>query len=252
MTEDDLLTLQAALDGELDAAGMSTFETRLVREPQLASAWARHRALQSAIRDKLGSERAPETLRARIRSLVPRVVQSSPRPWLAMAASLALGAALGGGAMKLASAPPDDFAAALASAYSRARLADHAFDVASSDRHVVKPWLAGKVPGAAAAPDLSTQGFTLVGARVEVVDGEPVATLAYRLREHAIELTQARSMGRVSTPHRSSKLGLSIEEWADADRRFAAVSDLPTADLANFAENFRNLSAADRERSAAP
>ncbi len=73
----------------------------------------------------------------------------------ALAASLLLGAiGYGGGLLPTGNAPPqapprDE--RALASAFMRAQISGQSVDIASSDRHVVKPWLAGRAPLATAA-----------------------------------------------------------------------------------------------------
>ena len=59
-SEDPTLLLHAALDGELDAAGMIEIERRLAADPALAAEYARLVALRDAIR-----ARAPRVERAR-------------------------------------------------------------------------------------------------------------------------------------------------------------------------------------------
>src|SRR6476660_103560 len=54
------------------------------------------------------------------------------------------------------------------------------------DRHTVKPWFAGKLAFAPKVVDLSTQGFPLVGARIDVIGLEPVASLVYSKVKHQI------------------------------------------------------------------
>ncbi len=181
--EDQILQLQAALDGELDAAGMLAFERACAADPQLAAEFARFKALDSALRRAAPIEPAPPELRARMAALAAPPKQSwrerfsipgfSAAPWPAMAASLLLGVIAGAGALSLrAPAPivpsPDQ---ALVSAFVRTQIGGQSVDIVSSDRHVVKPWLAGRAPLAVAALDLASSGFPLAGGRVEVIDG---------------------------------------------------------------------------------
>jgi anti-sigma factor RsiW len=60
-------------------------------------------------------------------------------------------------------------------------------DVPSSDHHTVKPWFNGKLAFAPVVPDLGSQGYPLVGARVDVVGLEPAATLVYSRGKHLIQ-----------------------------------------------------------------
>ena len=105
--DDPTLLLNAALDGELDAAGALDVERRLAADPALAAEYARLAALRDAIRTRLPRERAPDALRARVIAMAQTPSQIKPttprRSWLQveryrpLAASLVLGVALGAG-----------------------------------------------------------------------------------------------------------------------------------------------------------
>ena len=56
--EDRSLLLHAALDGELDAAGVIEMERLLAVDPELAEEYARLKALRETIRAKAPRERA--------------------------------------------------------------------------------------------------------------------------------------------------------------------------------------------------
>ena len=59
-------------------------------------------------------------------------------------------------------------------------------DVASSDRDTVQPWLAERLGFLAPAAVPSVAEVTLVGARLDSLDGHPVAAVVYRLRDHVV------------------------------------------------------------------
>ena len=269
MTErhsDDLtLLLHAALDGELDAAGAMDVEGRLAADPALAAEYGRLAALRDAIRTRLPRDRAPDALRARVIAMAkaPSQIKTAPRrSWLQveryrpLAASLVLGVALGAGAYGLFehSSADDDVQRALVAGFIRGRLSGQTVDIATSDRHTVKPWFGGKIAEATTVVDLKTDGFPLVGGRVDVVGETPVATLIYQRREHQIALTEmpASSAAASSEPRRETRNGYSILEWTEGGRVYAAVSDLPPAELDVFSAAFRRAAAAEREDTPKP
>ena len=83
---------------------------------------------------------------------------------------------------------PEVLVTALVDTHVRSLMADHLTDVPSSDHHTVKPWFAGKVPFAPNVPELQTQGFPLIGGRVEFVAGHTAAALVYGRGLHKINL----------------------------------------------------------------
>lgn len=260
---DDLL-IHAAIDGELDAAAMVAFEARLAAEPALAAEYDRLVALHEAIRARAPRPKAPDALRARVLAMADvDVLKPKPlkRPvWRftpqygALAASLVLGVALGAGAVGLIpSTTEDPVERAVVAGYVRGRLVDQSFDVASSDRHTVKPWFAHKLAGATTVLDLKTDGFPLVGGRIDVVGATPIATLIYQRREHQIALSETPGSGDASSASRdSTRDGYALHEWSDRGRRYVAISDLPPAELDAFGEAFRRAAEAEREEPAKP
>jgi anti-sigma factor RsiW len=244
------LLLNAALDGELDAAGMLKIDQRRAADPEFAARYARLEALRAAINRHAPREAASEALRARIAAMA-QAPQGATRPqrtpwWQALAAALAIGLALGAGADRLLEARrPADATSAVVASYIRSRLSGQPVDVATNDRHNVKPWLAGKIGEGTTVVDLSKDGFALVGGRVDVVDATPVATLVYQIREHFIDVTQwPEPSGGAARERRD---GFTVLRWSDPAHAYAAVSDLPPAELESFAAAFRKAAAAESE-----
>ena len=250
--EETILKMQAALDGELDAAGMLDFERACAADPELAAQFARLKTLDGALHRVLPIEAAPESLRARVAALAAppkpaRRIRIFDAPLRAMAASLLVGVLVGYGAFapRPGGVSEDQ---ALVSAFMRTQIGGQSVDIVSSDRHVVKPWLAGRAPLAVAALDLTSAGFPLAGGRVEAVDGKIVPTLVYRRREHRIDVTELALTGGGDKSVRLSRLdGYHLAHWSDSDRAYVAVTDLPESELAEFVALFRAAANGERE-----
>lgn len=263
---DRTLLLNAALDGELDAAGMIEIEAKLAADPALAAEYARLVALRDAIRARIPRQSAPESLRARVASMTPTASRAPPiaprrlrlpdAPYRSLAASLMLGIALGAGIYGLIASPPadDEVQRAIVGSFIRGRLSGQPVDVATSDRHTVKPWLAGKIASATTVLDLAADGFRLVGGRIDVVGRTPVPTLVYQRREHLIALSEmpAPRGDDSSQPRRATRDGYSLLRWTDKGRFYMAVSDLPPAELDAFGAAFRRAAAVEREETPKP
>ena len=115
------------------------------------------------------------------------------------------------------------------------------FDVASSDRHTVKPWLANRTTVSGTIVDLAPEGFPLVGGPVTIVDRVPTPTLAYRHNEHVVAVTElpvdakpARETNGIETIN-----GYHVARWSDANLAYVAVSDMDEKALGEFVEAFR-------------
>lgn len=245
------LLLHALVDGELDAATSLALERRLAQDPALAAEHARIVALQEAIRG-LPRPELGDAFRARIGALGSRA-GTAERPagprfgafgWRALAASILVTAVLASGLTRwtLTRGMPDDVVAAIASGHRRSLLAASPVDVASSDRHTVKPWLDARIGLSPAAPDLAKDGFSLLGGRVEVIGDKPVPALVYKHREHLITLLAApQSSGTASAPVAAERSagGFSLLRWADGAFSYWAISDTDRATLEDFVKRFR-------------
>ena len=142
---DDRLWLNAYIDGELDPAHALEFEQRLAADPALAADHARIAALRGAIRERVPREQASPQLRRRVAALA----RPQPAPgWRALAASVAVAFVAGSAATYVALGPggQEPVAPLVVASHMRSLMASQPIDVASSDRHTVKPWFNGKLP----------------------------------------------------------------------------------------------------------
>ena len=121
----------------------------------------------------------------------------------------------------------------LVSGHLRAMQPGHLIDVASSDRHTVKPWFEGKLDFAPPVADFAAGGFVLEGGRLDVIGGRRVAVLVYRRDKHPINLFIWPEPGLTETA--ATRDGFALRRWQRDGLGFHAISDVDPAELAAFA-----------------
>jgi len=255
--DDPTLLVHAYLDGELDPAHALEIERQFAADPALAAERERVEALRRLIEEKLPREAPPANLVRRIEAAIatPRTSArfasrlSSHPTWRALAASVLLALFLGSGSTWFVLRPsPGPIPAGttadmVVASHLRALMAPQPIDVASSDRHTVKPWFNGRIPEAPRVIDLANAGFALVGGRIDVIGRVPVPTLVYRIRQHLISLTALpASAAAPMTVGLRNIAGYNTLTWTDNGLTYWAVSDVAAADLETFAKAFREAS----------
>jgi anti-sigma factor RsiW len=249
--EDPTVLVHAYLDGELDSANALAIERRMASDPVLAAERDRILALRQLIRERLPREGAPPALRSRVERAVGlsgSATPARPRPhsqpsWRSLAASVLVTAMVASGSTFLITAQrptPDVVTEEVVSGHMRALMAPQPTDVASSDRHTVKPWFNGRIPESPRVVDLAARGFPLVGGRLDVVDRKPVPTLVYHRNKHVISLTAIQAAGRPNAaPARLATDGYNVVRWTEDGVTYFAISDLGAAELDTFVQLFR-------------
>jgi anti-sigma factor RsiW len=241
--DNDELQLNAYCDGELDPVSANEFERRLATDESLKSQYARLLSLRQAVRS-LPQFDMPPGLEARIKSSLDverpsNVTVLRQRSWSfqALAAAAVFGAVIASSVMMTMDqyGQRENVASQAVAGHIRSLLAPQPFDIASSDRHTVKPWFTARLPASPQVPDLAAQGFALQGGRVDVVGHDPVATVVYKHAAHTVSLTTLRPGQTVSE---QTIAGYNVRSWGDGDFTYVAVSDLPSADLATFQRAF--------------
>ena len=252
------------LDGELDPITSQTIEQHLRDCPNCDQAYKTHGSLIRVIGNATPYYKAPAELRERIQSslrdeiadlptrnvaqdtqaLFPR---REPRPrailwetswnWLALAAAIIFAAIIAFTLVPRLQRPGADqfLATQLIASHVRSLMANHLTDVASSDQHTVKPWLDAKLDFAPPVVDLASEGFPLIGGRLDYLDNRPVAALVYQRRKHFINVFVWPGEAAATRPAMAmSHQGYQLVHWADPDFNYWAVSDVSANDLQTF------------------
>ena len=114
-------------------------------------------------------------------------------------------------------------------------------EIASSDRHTVKPWFQGRLDYAPPVLDLADSGFPLVGGRIEHVQGNAVATLVFKRNQHVINLFVWPANNERAV-RRDTVRGFNVVHWADSSMQYWLVSDVERIELERFAQAWREKS----------
>jgi anti-sigma factor RsiW len=234
--------LHAFADDELDLVTARQMDEHMQSCPACGGALAAARAVKTATANPALYHRAPAALRAQVMGSMPIVPPSARRDgrrlWVTQSiAAVLLLAVIGGWLITNRAGRIDADSQAVLIAHVRSmQLPEHQIDVASSDRHTVKPWIDGKLDYAPPVYQLADQGFPLVGGRLDYLHDRAVAALVYHRGQHVINLFIWPAESGQST---LSRQGYTLIRWSDGGMTFWAVSDVNAGDLQRFVDAFR-------------
>ena len=264
------------LDGELDARNTAEVQAHLAACPGCQRRYEAQQSLSSNLRRLDLAYAAPASLRNRINAALeaemsaeadapstvtaprtamasrtptaaaaavgtsPRAGRGRPRQWFLWAGwpvALAASALLATVLLQQRSLEAND----IVGAHVRSLLANHLYDVVSTDHHTVKPWFAGKIDFSPPVPDLSSRGFELVGGRLDYVRGQPVAAVIYRKHGHIINvLAGLPGHDLEKLPQDGHVQGYSLRSWRQAGLDLVAVSDIDPRELVSLQQGFES------------
>lgn len=237
-------------DGELDAARNLEIERHLEECVACSTIERESGALAEAITLRARRFEAPAALHQQVmanlraeageRRVLPFPQKQKWVVW-AIAALVLAGVFLTGVLIPRRDADQQDLLTkAIVASHVRSLMADHLADVASTDRHTVKPWFNGKLAFSPPVFDLAKEGFPLVGGRIDYFDQHPVAALVFGRDKHIINLfiwpTNATRHEKLTTGKTISASGYHLVHWIDEEMNFCAVSDLNAPELRQFAK----------------
>lgn len=254
------ILLHALIDGELDAGHAREVEAHIAGCASCTAEFAAYRTMREAIASADLRYTATASLRQRLDAAL---AQPSPAPVsnvtpLASRRSVLRGFALGSAVSALAATGlfaivlrNDDqqlIESEIVSAHLRSLQPGHLIDVVSTDQHTVKPWFNGKLDVSPPVIDLTAQGFTLIGGRLDYVDARAIGAVVYKRRAHVINLFVAQTSSTVRKPAKIETIqGFNIRSWSDRGLNYWAVSDIGVDELNEFGEKFEAATQVNKE-----
>lgn len=246
--EEAEVLLNALIDGELDAGHAREVERHIAGCARCSAAVAAYRQMSEAVAAADLRYTAPPRLRQRIEAALPKAPASNVQPMptrrgvlrgFALGSAVSAIAATGLVAVIVREDELQRVQSEIVSAHLRSLQAGHLTDVVSTDQHTVKPWFNGKLDVSPPVIDLTAQGFTLIGGRLDYVDARAIGAVVYKRRAHIINLFVAQTS---NTEHRAAKIetlqGFNIRCWRDRGLNYWAISDLGADELSEFGEKF--------------
>jgi anti-sigma factor RsiW len=249
MCNDARLLLHAYLDDELDAAQSVAITRHMQGCATCAASYADFAQLHKAMAQPSLYRRAPEALREQWETPKHGTSPAMARPHRGLV-GLAMAAGFVGALLLVApmwlyvlhprTADTNLIADEAVSSHIRSMQQQHLMDVVSTDQHTVKPWFEGKLDFSPRVKDLASEGFPLIGGRLDALDGHSVAALVYKRRLHVINLYQWPSTSAPSTQDITQWHGYTVIRWTSSNMQYVAVSDVNEGDLRQFVLAFEN------------
>jgi anti-sigma factor (TIGR02949 family) len=250
--------LSAYVDGEASMLQGHSVKRHLQNCPDCAAAYGDMLGLRSRIRAEVPRYSAPPELRARVLATLDAVRASTPAPvqprsgrerwrWLsggALAGCAATVLAWVVGTTVVDWRANEDLAVEAVSMHVRATLGNQQIQVASSDRHTVKPWLSARLDYSPPVRDFAQDGFALIGGRIDYLDRHPVATLVYRVRNHTIDVYVRPETARAPPSGLRTIRGFNVAHATGSGMDWLAVSDVNPEELAAFVRKLARESGA--------
>ena len=249
-SDDELIRLRLG-----DTAARAALRALAAAHPEIAERladWDRQDRALRALYDPAAEEPLPEPLRRPLVRSAPRPPRTAfPADWRRLAAALALVGFGGGGGFLLARTLPGAAPAGLPAEAFRA-FATYSVEVAhpvevraEAGAHLTT-WLSRRVGEEIRPPDLSADGFQLVGGRVLPAATGNAAMLMYEdASGQRVTLYITRAPSRQKTDLRSASQGNADGYWwVEGDLGCVVAGEIPRAKLHRLAsDSYRQLGA---------
>lgn len=247
--DESLKLIDAYVDHELDLNSATAVEEHAAKCEKCSQALEQNLALKKAFKNEQLYKVAPDQLRARIANAIAQEnktkLSSYPSiqrkkismSWLSFGMSLASVAILAFTLSFQLAKPSEDMEISneVLSSHVRSLMEGHLADVVSTDQHTVKPWFSGRLDYSPPVVDLSSQGYPLIGGRLDYIGHKPVATLIYKRYKHIINVYvwPGAELAKTQT---SSFEGFNLIKIDKGEMIFWIVSDLNAEELKAFSK----------------
>jgi anti-sigma factor RsiW len=240
--------LHGYLDDELDVVSSRALTQHLQACPVCTQVYETQRALRRALRTSALSFTPPPSLQKQVRAAVRRASRADRHPlwstWGGLSAAMATAIVVfliwSGGLVPLRSPVDEHVLQDVIAGHIRSLMVNHLTDVLSADQHTVKPWFEGQVDFGPPVPDLTAQGFPLVGGRLDYLDNHPVAALVYKRQQHVINLfVWPAPRGATRPASTVTRHGYNLVQWTTAGMTYWAISTLNVQEMQTFAQEIQ-------------
>jgi anti-sigma factor RsiW len=251
--EESARLIDAYLDGELDLATCVRIEEHLGECPACREKLESRQVLTALVAEEAPRHVASPFLATRIRAALraegsagQHAESPAASPWWSFLSLRWIYSGVGGALAVVAvtlfftlQAGFSDLAQEGINDHVRSLQVNHLMDVASTDQHTVKPWFAGKLDFSPQVIDLQTQGYPLIGGRLDVLGGKNVAAIIYQRRKHYINLFIWPTDHGAVGDHSYERDGYHVFGWSQNGMNYLAVSELGTKELKDFTQMIR-------------
>ena len=254
------LRVQAYFDGAVDALAACEIERHIGECAQCGALLEDLARTRAALREDLTHLRASPALRRRISDALDRegagfarrptirvrAAWSSKSFWLGAIGGVGTSAVTAAFAyLLLAPIFANPLVGDLVDAHLRSLMPAHLFDVASTDKHTVKPWFAGHADVSPVVADFTDQGYRLIGGRADYLDHQRSAVIVYQHGPHVINVFSWATQNHFLL-NRTSRSGYHLVFWREGDLEYCAVSDMGWDELLRLVGLLRELGTRDR------